>query len=66
MFDSNYYNKKRNLKQKPTKEEYENFKKEVIITGIYFSIFIVVFLAFILPNWDLVTDVIENITKRED
>jgi hypothetical protein len=63
MFDSNYYKKKRNIEPKPTKEEYENFKKEAIVMGIYAGVFAIICLAVILPNWDLVIDTIESIIK---
>lgn len=60
MFDSNYYNKKRNL---PTKEEYKKFKNDVIFTAGYIGTAIIVFLAFIFPNWDLVLNTIEGLFK---
>lgn len=34
MFDNNYYNKKRNLEQHPTIEEWKDFKIRVVCLGI--------------------------------
>jgi hypothetical protein len=53
-FDTNYYNRKRNLEQKPTKEEYQDFKRRVVYIGICSMLVTILFISVTLPNLDII------------
>ena len=54
MFDSSYYRKKRNLEQKPTKEQYKQWKRDIIFYIGYGATITLILCALIVPNIDLI------------